>query len=271
MTLKLTYRILAPIIILVAAFAFASAIAYAEETTAVEADASISADSDASTNTNTQTNTRTPQPKPKPLLQPIKNLLNADKRENVKGRMDDRKNAMEERKDVIEEKRENMQTSTTERMGERKDEMKERASNLREKGRENAISRIKMNIARYVRMLGAVIEREEKLISRIQSRADKLASEGKDVSAVITALVTATRELTAAKSDLARIKTTAEATASVTVEASATPATVFGNIRDIIQNAQKHIRAAHQAILDAVRALKAVGSVNASTEAEATP
>ena len=271
MTVKLTYRILAPVIILVAAFV-ASAIASAEETTAVDADASVSADSNASTDTNIQTNTRTPQPKPKPLLyQPIKNLLNADKRENVKGRMDDRKNAMEERKDVIEEKRGNMQASTTERMGERKDEMKERASNLREKGRENAISRIKMNIARYVRMLGAVIEREEKLISRIQSRADKLASEGKDVSAVTTALVTATRELTAAKSDLASIKTTAEARASVTVEASATPATVFGNIRDIIQSAQKHIRAAHQAILDAVKALKAVGSVNASTEAEATP
>lgn len=134
------------------------------------------------------------------------------------------------------------------------------------KGRENAIGKIKENIMRFVRFLEVAIAREEKLISRIQSRTDKLAAEGKDVSAVTVSVTTATNEINAAKLDLASIKTVIPV--SITVSASTTPATVFGPVRDLIKSAQTHIKAAHHAVRDAVQALKQLKTPRTETNSE---
>lgn len=162
--------------------------------------------------------------------------------------------------------------TSTDKMKDRAEEMRDRQENKNkedksgEQGRAHAIQQIKQNIVRYVRLIEATINREEKLITRIQSRSDKLAGEGKDISTVTTAITTAKGELTAAKLDIAGIKTVASTT--ITITGSTTPATVFGPVRDLIQSAQKHLRAAHQAIMDAVKALKKLHTPVTATTTE---
>ncbi len=210
----------------------------------VGADASVSADA------STTHDGKPWPPRPLPPIRPI-----------LKGIASSTKEHVDAMKDKMEARMEG-QGGATGTM------MKDKAMELREKGRELAIARIKLNIKRFILILDAAIKREGKLVERVTSRANKLAGQGVDITQVQADLATATAEIEAAKTDLGNIGAAADAT--VTVNASTTPATVFGPIRDLLQSAEKHIRAAHQAILKALKDLRAAVDAHGGVDPDAT-
>lgn len=167
----------------------------------------------------------------------------------------------------------NNKVAPEERQEQREERTQER-NTLREErqaitatARENAIARIQLNLKRYVAVLEAAIHRFETLADRIQSRADKMKEDGIDVSEAEGYLADADVALEAAAADLASIRDMADADVDVTDET--TPATVFGEVRELLQSAREHLREAHQALKNAVQSLRAQISADAEADADA--
>lgn len=183
---------------------------------------------------------------PKPL--PVRLL---DKKEDRHDALEDRRDKMEDRRDAatstgVWDKREDIR--------DKREDLRDKSEDLREKGRENAISRIKAHLGMYHRILEAAINRMEKLAERIEARIAKMKADGTDTTEAEGFVATAHTELDAAADDLAEIK--ANADASVTVNASTTPATVFGPTHELMKSAREHIGNAWKALKDAVQSLK---------------
>ncbi|OGF82118.1 hypothetical protein A3B18_03350 [Candidatus Giovannonibacteria bacterium RIFCSPLOWO2_01_FULL_46_13] len=119
------------------------------------------------------------------------------------------------------------------------------------------------NIRNYFKTMGrrieAAIERLEKLAERIESRIEKMEERGVDVAKAKTELAEAEVKITEAKTAFADAKAKLEAALS-----SETPKESFKQVREgLVKGVVEKIKAAHQALVEAIRALKAAeGSSN---------
>ncbi len=219
--------------------------AFAEETSA-SADASVSVSASATTT------------KPRPgLFAPLQKLNDVrkeilDKREtNVNAKLDAAINAsttrprmedkLEHRADVIEKRQENV-----EKRGERMDD-----------AREKMMMGLKMKVSMMIKRHQAAIDRFSHMITRIESRIEKLKTQNVDTAAAATALASAKVELTAASTDLASIKAMADAAIAASTTASSTASQdTFKGIREKLASSEKHIKAAFEYIKDALESLR---------------
>ncbi len=273
-------KLLAATLVSLAVLLLGANYAHAEEA-AVSADATVTTET-GSANVEASTTVKTETPKPRPgliLPKPIKNLLTPDKREDMRDKREDRRDAAtttggadrrEDARDRMEDKRENLREKAMEmraNVKERLDAVKAKVAEKRVEIKAQLVARAKANIEQFARVLTAAIEREQKLSERVASRIDKLAADGKEVSAAEASLTVAATELAAATADLESLKAKAEVSADVAANASTTPKDAFGEIRPLLESAKKHVRAAHDAIVKAVKSLREISTPKASAEA----
>lgn len=209
-----------------------AAFAYAEDGATVEADATVSAEAGA--------NTGTP-PKPKLLPRPILNNI-LQTRGEIK---DDRQNLKDSRGDLKDARMNG--SSTPEDMKGARQEVRDDARDLRQ-------DRMKMGLRRAGLLAVAQIERMEKLILRIESRADKLDEKGVVTAEARVDLATATTELAGAKSDLESLKGSAAIILNSQTVAAATES--VNTIKPIFDSLRAHLKAAHEAIRSSIKKLK---------------
>lgn len=132
-----------------------------------------------------------------------------------------------------------------------------------------AASRINLHLDRFTTILDAAIDRMYGLIARVSARADAMEAEGKNTADAREFLDLATSELVAAEADLASadadIEASLSASADISVEALRE---LFAGTKEVIASAKAHVRAAHEAIRNAVAALKVSASASASAEVD---
>jgi hypothetical protein len=123
-----------------------------------------------------------------------------------------------------------------------------------EQMKQRAEERAKESLKRFVRLLIASIDRLEKLITRIESRADKLDQQGVDTSGARTDLGNARAELDAAKADLESLK--GSSAFILGAQNMAAVSAALAPVKMTIESAQKHMHNAEKAVRDAVKKLK---------------
>ncbi len=139
---------------------------------------------------------------------------------------------------------------------------------MRERAAERMEEHVKNQLKRFVSLLLAAIDRMERLIERIESRADKLDENGVDTTSARDELEKARDELAAAESDLATIRDY-----SVSILASRNMAAVsnaLSPVRETLRSAREHLRNAHEFIKSAVEKLKEAARTARDDESDDT-
>lgn len=155
--------------------------------------------------------------------------------------------------DIREEYRDKIKdfkASTTEARKEAKDEIKSATSSVERK----ALRRewIKDHVELIVKRLNAALERSEKFIERLTTLLKNKEDDGKDVTEAKTKLETAKDKLDEAETAIGKIMPAVNnALASTTVSKE-----TAGVIRQAVNGGVEAVKAAHQAIVDVLRALK---------------
>lgn len=135
-------------------------------------------------------------------------------------------------------------------------------SDLRAEARDLIADRFTMIMNRLVNAL----ERFDQILARIDSRIEKLETEGVDVSAAVAASASASLAVDAANTAVANAQAAIEAAA-----ASETPREEMDEVRVAVRAAVDSVKAAHQAIKEALRVLKSLASSSdASASVEGT-
>lgn len=160
-----------------------------------------------------------------------------EKREAVRTEIKDKR---EEIRDTIKEKREAF-----------KDEAKERINVLKEKVSEERAKKIEAFFGGMVRKFEAAISRLRTLADRIDSRLDKFEDEGKDVSALRTALDNARNSIESAEDALDKAKE--EFTTFASTE---NPKEYFEKVKTVVHNVSQKVREAHKALVDVINSVK---------------
>lgn len=160
----------------------------------------------------------------------------------------------EERQEQREEKKEQREEVREERASksqEFRSELKERLSSLRKE-------RIKKWWTKAARRLSQLIDRQNRLADRVETRIERLEDAGKDVSAQRTALAAARLKIDASAAALA----SASAQVDVVISDN-TPAEAFRKLHELHKGVISKIREAHYALVRVVVSLK--GMSGAST------
>lgn len=135
--------------------------------------------------------------------------------------------------------------------------------------KERTETRVKQDIKHLAEITLVAIDRLEKIIVRIESRASKLETEGANVSAVRTNIETAKIELAAARADLSTIQAAARSVFNgqnmAAVHESISPA------RTAIKSARAHLQNAHQAVRKAANELISASKTVRKNQAATTP
>ena len=177
-----------------------------------------------------------------------------ENREAVKGIREKAKEEIDEKKDSLRERLTNDKKEVRE---ERTLQREEKATQLAERKKEQdakRIERIKAYFEKSTGRLGAAIERLEKLAERVESRAQKLATEkGVDVSKTRELLGIAKTKIADAKAAIGQIRTEVLAM----FEGEAEPRVVFEKVKGLLETAKESVKAAHRALVEAIASLKA--------------
>ncbi len=145
-----------------------------------------------------------------------------------------------------------------EKMGERMDEAKERMGERKE-------NHAKEMARKTIQRMAAAIARIEQLATRVDSRLQKLAANGRDVSTATPLLAKSREKLAAARIELtaaeAAVTTMTPGTGTSTMPSKDNP------VRMHLEAAKTLIHEAHKALEEAVSSIKGSKSVTASTSA----
>lgn len=180
-------------------------------------------------------------------------------RADVKADIEAKRASSTERKAEMRENMLERKASTTERREDRKEErdvrrediknnIEQRKASSTERRLEMQEGLAKRKVEHVTKVLLATIERLEKIITRIESRIEKIQERGGDTTE-------AESYAALAKEDLADARIALEAFASLDLSGS-TARENFETIRAAAAEAREHIRAAHRNLMLAVRALK---------------
>ena len=113
-----------------------------------------------------------------------------------------------------------------------------------------------------MRRMNAALNQFENIVTRIESRIEKLKARGVDTASVEASLSTSVGLVATAKVDVQALSTLV---ASVTESSDA--ASVKEQLRAAIDKATGSVKAAHRALLDTAKALSALVRVSAEAEA----
>lgn len=204
-----------------------------------------------------------PTPSPAPALKrapQVRDILQEQTRKILERTQD--------KKQEVREKTEETRVKVETRNQEAREKLKERTEETRKKVDETRKTRIREYWARMIARLEAAISRESKLADRIESRINKFAEAGKDVSAAREQLRIARGKIEEAKSALAAAKSRIEEVVN-----SETPKTAFGEVRENLTKAVvAKIKEAHQALTEVLRVLKGLSErVKPTPTASPTP
>ena len=196
-------------------------------------------------------------PKP-PILVParIKATTSANiastTRMELKERLDAKKGEIDTRKEELRKKTE----ETRKEVELRKEEIRKAAEEKREEFKARLDERRQENIKRFANQMfdrfDAAIERLNKLADRIESRLDKLEEAGRDVDTYRDLL-----EDARAKIELAIEANEAAEVSIEEVVVSDDPKTAFEKCRGFTKEVVEALKAAHQALVDVIAAIKA--------------
>lgn len=184
----------------------------------------------------------------------------ADVKAGVEARIGEKKERMastsEMRKEKMEDRREHMASSSEARRADMKAKIEARAK-----------QNIEMVVRNMVARLTAATERFDNIAARIDTRLEKLRSEGVDVSAATTLQATAKTKIADAKTAIAAIVKPSVSENATREEVKA----AFEGIRANVKAAEEAVKAAHKALMEAVAAMKkAGGAAEASASAGAS-
>lgn len=148
-----------------------------------------------------------------------------------------------ERAGVKEEKRE-MKTEVRERVKEKVDGIKSRVNNL-----------LRAQLGAIINRLNSSVRHFETLVERIESRIQKLQDRGFDTVSVDALLRTAVGLVAEAKADVQTIKNLVEGVSDITDTAA-----LKEQLRGAVTEATASVKAAHQSLVDVVKALTRIVS-----------
>lgn len=139
--------------------------------------------------------------------------------------------------------------------GEIKDLRTDARGEIKDKRKEARVDIARAYGNRMVKRLLAAIERIEKLGNRLDSRITKIKSAGENATTSEMYLQKSREELVAAKTNIEILKTV-----FVSLTASTTVGENIGKIHDATENVTVHIKASHQYLVEATKALKGLGA-----------
>ncbi|MFZ5932548.1 MAG: hypothetical protein ACOYT7_00460 [Patescibacteria group bacterium] len=198
---------------------------------------------------------------------------------NLREALEARKNALEEarreRKEALERAREAREAAMDAAKTAR-EEFKERLREIRNERKRKVVERIDENIAKHnekwVEHWNRVLSRLREILAKIQTRADKLAAVGKDVSKVNSAI-------SAAESLIAEAQSAVDAQAGKTYVIEITDEETLGenvsrlvqDFRNDVKSVIEKVQAARKGVRDAFKELKAIFEVESSESPSPTP
>jgi hypothetical protein len=176
----------------------------------------------------------------------------------MKAKVESRQASSTERKEEMQEKRDNMKASSTERREELKDRLIERKASSTERRIEMQQDLAKRKAAYVYKLITATINRLHQIITRLESRIDKVWQNGGNVSASQSFVALAKTDLANASSSVKLL---------LTLDLSGDKAQEnFEKVREAAKIAKDHIRKAHDNLKKAIRALIGqTGQKNATT------
>lgn len=136
-----------------------------------------------------------------------------------------------------------------------KDKESQNKINAEQKVAQKRADKIRSYFNNMVKKIQAAISRESKLADRIESRLNKLASAGKDVSALKIKLADARTAIKDAQKYLDDAKTQME-----TILKSDNMKQAFQDVKTLIKNAVEKVKLAHQKLVDIVNSMKGMSS-----------
>ncbi len=173
----------------------------------------------------------------------------------IQARMDAQeqiKNLKQETKDEVENLRDKVASTTAEIRDRLKEEVKNRAEN-----------RFTKMLSRYQ----ATIDREEAIMTRINSRIAKITSNGGNTTEAEGLVLKAKSELDLASTSLASLKTLVgtETALEISSTTAKTTRTALENMKKAGAEIDKHLRTAHQALQKTIGSLRGVSQLHNAT------
>lgn len=164
----------------------------------------------------------------------------------------------------MKENKEDRRASTTERREEKKEKQDDRRASSTEKRIEMQQGIASRRAEQAGRVLAATIDRLEKIVLRVDSRIAKVKAEGGVTAESEAFSAQAKVHLSEARQSLATFS-------SIDLRADKAQEN-FAKVRDAANATKEHIRAAHESLMQAIRALKPGRSNHeATTTASTTP
>ncbi|MDO8565043.1 MAG: hypothetical protein Q7R67_00220 [bacterium] len=179
---------------------------------------------------------------------------------DVKARVEERKIEAENRKASSTERRVEIKANIETRKEEMKENREVRQASSTAKRVEMQRGLAKKKAEHTARLLMATVERLEKILTRIESRIEKVKAEGKNTAEAEGFVAEAKVHLSAAKTSIALF-------ASVDLSGDKAQEN-FERVRNIAAEVKGHIREAHTSLMKALRSLGALGKTR--VEANAT-
>lgn len=179
-------------------------------------------------------------------------------RTELKERFASTTNRLLERKAEVKERIASSTERKVEKKVERKAEMEVRKASSTERRIERQQDIAKRQAEHVIKTLTATIERLEKILARIESRIEKIKAEGKDVSLAEGFVVEV-------KAYLADAQVSLEALAFIDLSADKAKEN-FERVRAAVAEVKIHLRAAHESLMKAIRALKGSNSAEVKVE-----
>lgn len=245
-------KIHAAALIATALFVGTTSFAQAEDVT-VETEIEVSVQSTSST--------------PRPPIRPLRPQPLMELREDARERIIELREGMQERR--IETRTEiRNATSGEERRSiikevrEDREEMRDRAQEIRGNIKERLQTLVRTHVGSVVKRSENALNMFDNLVSRMESRIDKLKERGADTASVETSLSSSVSLVATAKANLGALQTLV-----ASVKESSDPATVKTQIRTAIEKVTASIKAAHASLLATARSLAQLSaSVSADVE-----
>lgn len=182
-------------------------------------------------------------------------------RAEVKVEMEARRASTTERREEMKANMLERKASSTDRRMDIKNNIEQRKASSTERRLEMQLSLAKRKIEHVRRVILATIERLERIITRIESRIDKIQERGGNTAE-------ARGYVTLAKGNLVDARVAVDAFANLSLSGDSAREN-FETIRAAIAEAKEHIRVAHRNMMMAVRSLKGPNT-GVEVEGEAT-
>jgi len=177
------------------------------------------------------------------------------------------KNSMEQKQTELRSQIETKRAQLKSQIEAKKTELKTRLAKIKDENKKQIVERIYNQVNELNKRMTDhflnVLEKLEKILERISSRAAKAEANGQDISAVQTAITEATNAINTAKT---AVQNQATKVYSVTVNTESTLKTDIGKNRQVLHNdlmaVQKTVRDAQEAVRKAATTLAQIPRVN---------